>query len=523
MENLLQSSEALASAWLRKERRDKGKKDIEYFASYYLSHILQNKTPAFHVEIRKMLFEHTRLGIAAPRGFAKSTNVQLLYAIYCLLYNRNEDILSISQSNDMAEDWVRKIKFELEGNEKIKEDFGPLLRWGDKESKRWTASHLVIMEVDEKGNEKVFSQIRARGRGCQVRGLRPTKVFCDDLEDDELVRSEEQRSYLQKWFLGSLLNVLKMDQQLVFIGTILHPLSLIAQIINNKNPFEEWHTKKYKALSHDNKSLWEDRFSSEDLLKRKAEIGTYAFESEFQNNPIAADICLWKQEWVRKYKPSKELKFQRKFAAIDIAATESKKGDYTAITVFGETSDNKFYEIETMRGRWGTWEMVERIIDFYKKHRPERIGIEEQAAYHLLRPVLYREARSQGINNFKIEALSLGRYSDSEKKSKTPTDKKMRALSVIHFWENGQVYLKTEELIDEISIFPTGSHDDMVDAAVYCMRMFMKYGAKAEFIDAPEPKTPATSFEIKDGQMPNIVELDRLRYGNLGHDWRVGY
>ena len=36
-----------------------------------------------------------------------------------------------------------------------------------------------------------------------------------DLEDEEMVRSEEQRKFHKEWFLGALLNVLKIDQQLV--------------------------------------------------------------------------------------------------------------------------------------------------------------------------------------------------------------------------------------------------------------------------------------------------------------------
>ena len=125
----------LLQAAVRKTRRDKGRADIEFFASHYLSHILDNKTPPFHIEIRKALLTEKRIGIAAPRGFAKSTNVQVIYAIWCLLYNRGDDILSISQSSEMAEDWIRKVKFELDGNEKIREDFGNLLRWGEKDSK----------------------------------------------------------------------------------------------------------------------------------------------------------------------------------------------------------------------------------------------------------------------------------------------------------------------------------------------------------------------------------------------------
>ena len=174
------------AALIRKARRDKAKEDIEYFTECYLPDFMKDKTPVFHKEVRRLLMKETRLAIAAPRGFAKSTIVQIIYALHCLLFNEGEDILSISQSQTMAEDWIRKIKFELEGNTKLKEDFGNLLQWGEKESKRWTSDHIVIQKQG-----RVFSQIRARGRGYQVRGLRPTKVFCDDLEDDEEVRSED--------------------------------------------------------------------------------------------------------------------------------------------------------------------------------------------------------------------------------------------------------------------------------------------------------------------------------------------
>ena len=89
-------NEIFLSAVLRKARRDRGREDTIWFSQYYLSHILENKTPLFHLEIFKLLKKEKRLGIAAPRGFAKSTIVQLLYGIHCLLYNENEDILTIS-------------------------------------------------------------------------------------------------------------------------------------------------------------------------------------------------------------------------------------------------------------------------------------------------------------------------------------------------------------------------------------------------------------------------------------------
>lgn len=165
----------LVSAIIKKARRQRAKDDIQFFAEYYLPHVLTDKSPEFHKEILNLAQNERRLGVAAPRGFAKTTIIQIVYGLYCLLFDDGEDILSISQSAQLAEDQVRKIKYEFEGNQRIKNDFGGILQWGEKDSKRWTNSHLVIQKEG-----RVFSQVRARGRGCQVRGLRPTKVFCDD-------------------------------------------------------------------------------------------------------------------------------------------------------------------------------------------------------------------------------------------------------------------------------------------------------------------------------------------------------
>ena len=82
--------------------------------------------------------------------------------------------------------------------------------------------------------------------------------------------------------------------------------------------------------------------------------------------------------------------------------------------------------------------------------------------------------------------------------------------------------MKTPELVDEISVFPTGSHDDMVDAMVHCMIMFKKYGSEAVIIQEKQQKIRPTSFEIKDNMMPNLVALDEESQKHRGPDWRIG-
>jgi predicted phage terminase large subunit-like protein len=505
----------LISAIIRKARRERAKNDILFFAQYYLSHILQNETPLFHKEILRLLQTENRLGIAAPRGFAKSTITQIIYGIHCLLFNKGEDILIISQSSVFANDYLRKVKMEFENNERLKNDFGMLLQWGEKESKRWTADHIVIQQD---GN--VFSQAKARGRGCQVRGLRPTKVICDDLENEEQVRSEEQRKFLREWFLGSLLNTLKLDQQLIVIGTILHPLALIAEIIDKKDTFEKWETRKYKALEN-GKSLWPSRFPVKDLLARKAEIGTYAFESEYQNNPISSDTCLWKPDWIKTYE--KRPKMEKVFAALDPATSTKESSDYSAIVVMGIGEDGNIYEVHSLRGHWGMWELIDKIIDVQKKFQPIRFGIEEGALTNIIRPVLIKKTEQDKSLRIPLESISLGRYTGEQRKIKQATDKYSRALSVIHYWEQGAVYLKNQDLIDEISTFPTGQHDDFVDACVYCVKMIMKYSPISVMVKREERNDgEIKSFSIVNDQMPCLAPPISETFGRVKSNWKLG-
>jgi len=266
--------------------------------------------------------------------------------------------------------------------------------------------------------------------------------------------------------------------------------------------------------------LWSARFPVEDLLKRKAEIGTYAFEAEYQNNPISSDTCLWKPEWVKKYEKLPQ-KINKVFAALDPATSTKESSDFSAIVVMGVGEDNNIYELFSTRGHWGTWELIDKIIETQRKYNPIRFGIEEGALTNIIRPVLIKKTEMDKTLRVPLESISLGRYTGEQKKIKQATDKYSRALSVIHYWEQGAVYLKNQDLIDEIATFPTGSHDDFVDACVYCVKMIMRYSPISVMVKREEMQGEIKSFSIVNDRMPclapPIAETMRVR-GN----WKLG-
>ena len=490
-------------------RRKRAARDIEFFANYYLSHFLSDKTPKFHKEIYALLKEK-RLGIAAPRSFAKSTIVQIIYGIQCLLTRKGEDILTISQSGSLAGEWIRKIKIELETNEKIRKDFSLLYKWGENTSKKWTEDHLSIDSYDG----RIVNQVRAKGRGCQVRGFRPTIIICDDLEDDELVRSSEQRSKLAQWFKGALMNTIMLDQQLIVIGTLLHPLALLKEIIEKREVFASWNTKKYRALE-DGKSIWEEKWPTEKLLRRKMEIGTYAFEAEYQNNPLPADTVLFRPEWIKKFKVTPD-DIIFKVLMVDPAISEKDSANETAMGVFALTKELDFYELDSISGRWGIWDLVDNFFALYEKWSPDKVGIEKVAFQAVLKPILQKEAAKRKIISLPIKQVTVGTYSDKERRE--AKDKWTRAFKITHLFENGKVYLKNQKLIDQLLVFPTGDLDDLVDITVYALLMISDLNKKVAIIG--EKKTLSIPMAV--GQCPVFEPPPPYSFPSEVKDWRTG-
>ena len=194
------------------KRKEVGESSMEAFVDTYLSHLSYKKRPEFHKTIINTIADltNTRSLFIAPRGFAKSTLCSRFFPLWLACYAKKKDIFLISATVALAKENLRTIRNELEGNEKLVEDFGDL------HSDKWTEEHLVL------SNGVI---LRGKGQGFQIRGFRPDMIICDDLEDDSVIYSKEQRDKLENWFFRTLLPTLKPDQNLVYIGTKLQGFS----------------------------------------------------------------------------------------------------------------------------------------------------------------------------------------------------------------------------------------------------------------------------------------------------------
>lgn len=421
------------------------------------------------------LTKEKRLAIAAPRSFAKSTIYSVFYPLFSALeQDKPQDILLISAASHLSEWWLAKIKHELESNQNLIHVFG------DQRSGIWRQDQIEL---------KNGTVIRARGAECKVRGMRPSIVIVDDLESEESVWSETTRSRLSDWFWKTLVNVLNPEAQLIMIGTLLHPLAILTKLI--EKPPEGWTTKKYTALMDDGSSIWPSKWPTWELKKRKDEIGTAAFEQEYQNNPIPDD---WRCFNERQFKYYDTLPpYCAFFTAVDPSLNLNAKGnntpDYTAIITVAVDAVKDIYVAELTKRRMLPDETIEEVIKHYTKYDSEVVGIETVAFQKILKYALEEECNRRGLHPF-IKELRIGTMR-----------KRYRIERLQPYFEKGKIFFNKnmaylDDLKSELISFPAGQNDDCIDALASVITLIHK-GGTAKPDKAPEGSFDQWWFDFK--------------------------
>lgn len=457
-------------AELSKVRREGCETRFKAFVTIYLKNLTSAATPAFHREMMQLLQAVsirdenldvkslnrliTRLLFIAPRGFAKSTICSVMFPLWLAVYGKKRDIFLVSATISLAKELMRKIRIELETNDLILQDFGEL------KSSKWTEDILVLRNG---------TILRAKGRGFQIRGFRPDLIVCDDLEDEEIIYSKDQRDKLEHWFFRTLLPALKPDQTLVYVGTMIHQYSLIKKL----QAKEEFTSRFYKALV-DDKSIWEELWPTDRLFKLRKELGEYAFQAEYQNNPISLSDQPVKPHMLEDVNilVDKDHPFEFVCMAIDPAISEKTSADYRTIVLIGR-NEFGFKEIFSDRGRWGLDEQVDRMLDIYEKYQKiiSRVVIEQVAFQKVFRTVLLERGRARKLYLPVSEAeLGMNRPGMPDKR---PKDKFTRLMAVVHLFEQRLVEITNPDVREELLGFPHGDHDDYVDAVVYALYWLM--------------------------------------------------
>ena len=301
-------------------------KDLEHFAQEFFPHLCSDPFSSMHAEMfardranhgKRDLREAT----AAPRGSAKTTHRGFIKVIQDTVYGWERFTAIFSHTASLSSDRVKQIRDELETNQ-------PLIRvYGRQVGPLWNHGDIITCHG---------IRVKAASPGSQLRGIlqkgsRLTKILLDDFENPEHVLSELQRMKTSQRFFADIMKLGQPGTNVEIIGTILHPQSLLAGLLQNpgftsykyravlqfptaealplwqewraifvdlSNPQRQEEARAFYEAHEDvmlqgTQVLWPERESYYDLMVMRLVEGESAFWLEKQNDPLGDTAYLF--------------------------------------------------------------------------------------------------------------------------------------------------------------------------------------------------------------------------------------
>jgi predicted phage terminase large subunit-like protein len=282
------------------------------------------------------------------------------------------------------------------------------------------------------------------GRGFDI------GIIDDPVKDAEEAGSAVIRDRIWDWYRTVFRTRANPDAAIIVIMTRWHQDDLVGRLLNQSREdrgSDIWEILSLEAIDNAGKALWGTRYPIEVLDRIKASIGSRAFTSLYQGNPVAAEGNIIKREWWKYYKVRSE--YTRLVQSWDTAFKAGQANDYSVCTLWGE-SNSHFDLIDVWRERVEFPEMERAVIAAYDRDKPSVVLIEDAASGQSLIQTLKKETR-----------LPI-------KPVKADKDKVARANAVTPLIEAGRVRLPERaswlhNFVEEVSAFPSGEHDDQVD------------------------------------------------------------
>lgn len=254
---------------------------FQFFLETYLPHYVKGEHSLFHQTVFGRVPEilESERGVRdlfiAPRGSSKSTHLSLGFALYCICLGKKRYILEVTDVYAQAALLIEAIKAELTENPRLANDFPEATGQG----RVWREGEIVTANNIRVEGLGALQKLRGRRHGP----YRPDLMFFDDLENDEAVRSPEQRKKLETWIKRAALKVGPPDgtMDVVWVGTVLHYDAVLVRAAKSA----VWKVFEFQAIMKwpDRMDLWE-RF--EEAFHNDGEEAARAF---YEANRAAMD------------------------------------------------------------------------------------------------------------------------------------------------------------------------------------------------------------------------------------------
>jgi predicted phage terminase large subunit-like protein len=432
--------------------------------------------------------QSTHVAWSVGRGHAKTAYLSNGYLCHQVTYRLKQYIVEISETTEVAGDFISWTRNQLKYNEKLRNDFGVLMH--------------VQKSMNERDNNTEFitttgTKVEAKGIGTQMRGLRhgntrPDLFLLDDLESKNNTNTPELVEKSKSWFKEEMLPALSRKGMCIYMGTIVCFDSLLDYVIKERRDFvskkfpaiTSWATNEHlwqrwreiyrspvedagaqaqafyeaneKAMLEGTEVLWEQMFSYLDLMKLREESGVKAFNQEYLGNPTDEERQIFKPDDMYFFDDEdiahKDLDY---YCGIDFAMGK-EKGDYSVIaTLARDKATNICYVTDMFIERVHPDILLQETVKRALKYQYEVIAVEAQMAQEFFADKLGEDLKRHGYPaNTRLKYV------------KQRTRKALRIEALLPDIQRGRLRFKEQhrEMLEQFEMYPMHKHDDAPDA-----------------------------------------------------------
>ena len=393
-----------------------------------------------HRDLQSFLTVHRRALVELPRDHGKSTQVCARLA-WELGRDPSLRVKVVCASEALAAERGRFVREAIVQNARLRLVFPDLAA-----ARPWTDERFTVVRPAD----AIGPTVAAIGVGAASTGARADLLICDDIVDVKALRSRAERDRVKAAFRDNLLNLLEPAGRFWGLCTPWHRDDLNAELKANPS-FAVFR----RAVGEDLTPVWPERWPPAALAARRAEIGAVSFARGYRLVAVSDETQVIPLECIQYWEEPTTA--DRVILAVDPAFSTKSSADRSALVVLAKCGP-QIRCLAAVARRVAAPTLGTLIGALDAEYRPDAILFEGNGA-------------SAGLADVMRASYPFG------PKLKTvvqTTDKAERVAAFGIPVQGGSFRLKgragvvdpgQQELLDEMTTFPLGEHDDLVDAA----------------------------------------------------------
>lgn len=456
---------------------------VEYMPNWHIALMADVFEEMLYGDLKRVIFNiHPRM--------AKSSFFSVSVPIFLLVQDPSCQIMCLSYSDQLASQFHQASR--LLSRQPWCRELNPELKF---KSANGSAGILketgAILQTTQLGNRQ------ARSFSGSVTGSGGDWLIMDDANDISQINSEANRNKIKDIYDQTISTRLNNKEGRIALITQRSHIDDLSGHLIEKGGFKHikveaiaseritYSFANHRSYTREKGELIDPRrFGSKEMEERRRDLGSAAFEAQYQQNPQPPEGNIFKLKWLNIVKKVPE--FQYIIISGDIAGTQGR-GDYSAFLVWGYF-DEIWYLIAAHRDKLDLPGVVKLYRKLDEQYEPDFTIIEQNTigAGFISRMNELGYAHVQGLT--------------------VVGDKVARAEGITPLLERKQVvFLKTmplyERFMDELLSFPSSKNDDMVDALTLALMYRERILAVANRYRRPKrlhlPQAPGSMQEVR--------------------------